>query len=67
MKFNEKLKELRIEKKLTQKQVAQILEVSTTCYSGYEQGYREPDFKILIKICKLFEVSADYLLGLSDY
>lgn len=66
MKFNEKLKELRIEKKLTQKQTAQLLNISTTCYSGYEQGYREPDFKTLIKICKLFEVSADYLLGLAD-
>ena len=66
MKFNEKLKELRIEKKLTQKQVAEQLDISTTCYGGYEQGYREPDFKTLIKICKLFDVSADYLLGLAD-
>ena len=66
MKFNEKLKELRNEKKLTQKQAAQLLNISTTCYSGYEQGYREPDFKTLVKICRLFEVSSDYLLGLAD-
>lgn len=66
MKFNEKLKELRNEKKLTQKQTAQLLNISTTCYSGYEQGYREPDFKTLVKICRLFEVSSDYLLGLAD-
>lgn len=62
--INKKLKELRAEKGLTQKAVAEQLEISTTCYSGYEQGYREPDLKTLIKICKLFDVSADYLLGL---
>ena len=66
MLFNEKLKELRKEKKLTQKELANILDVSTTCYAGYEQGYREPDFKILKKICLFFDVSADYLLGLED-
>ncbi len=66
MKFNEKLRELRTEKKLTQKQIAKLLGISTTCYGGYEQGYREPDFKTLVKICKLFEVSADYMLGLTD-
>ena len=64
--FNEKLKELRKEKSLTQKQLAEILEVSTTCYAGYEQGYREPDFKTLKKICLFFDVSSDYLLGLED-
>lgn len=66
VKFNEKLRELRLENGFTQKKVAGLLEVSTTCYAGYEQGYREPDFKTLIKICKLFEVRSDYLLGLED-
>ena len=65
--FKDKIKEQRLEKGLTQKQVAEFLEISTTCYAGYEQGYREPDFKILKKICKFYEVSADYLLGLEDW
>ena len=64
--IDKRLKELRLEKNLTQKKVAEQLEISTTCYSGYEQGYREPDLKTLIKICKLFDISADYLLGLKD-
>lgn len=64
MNFNDRLREQRLEKNLTQKEVAALLGVSTTCYSGYEQGYREPDFKTLIKICKVLNVSADYLLGL---
>lgn len=64
--FSEKLKELRKEKNLKQKEVAGQLGVSATCYAGYEQGYREPDFKILKKICLFFDVSSDYLLGLED-
>lgn len=64
--FNEKLKEIRIEKNFTQKQVAKHLGISPTCYAGYEQGYRQPDIEMLTKICKFFEVSADYLLGLTE-
>ena len=64
--FAEKLKELRNNIQKTQKQIADILEISTTCYAGYEQGYREPDFETLKKICILFDVSADYFLGLED-
>lgn len=64
--FNEKLKELRLDKCLNQKEVANRLGISATCYAGYEQGYRQPDLKMLTKICLLYGVSADYLLGLSD-
>lgn len=64
--FAEKLKRLRIEKGITQKEAAITLKVSETGYAGYEQGYREPDFDMLIKICKLFETSSDYLLGLEN-
>lgn len=64
--FKNRLKEIRIEKGLTQKEVAAALEISVSCYGGYEQGYREPDLKTLIKICKMFEISSDYLLGLED-
>ncbi len=64
--FNEKLKEIRIENGYSQKQVAEKLEISVTCYAGYEQGYRQPDLKMLARICVLFDVSADFLLGLES-
>ena len=64
--FHERLKEIRIESGLNQKQVAQKLEISVTCYAGYEQGYRQPDLKMLARICVFFDVSADYLLGLEN-
>lgn len=64
--FSQLLKELRAEKKIKQKDIAEILGISTTCYAGYEQGYREPSFEVLKKLAAFFDVSADYLLGLSD-
>lgn len=66
MKLSERLKELRTERGITQKSVAQNLGISQTCYAGYEQGYREPDLKTLLKIADYFEVTTDYLLGKTD-
>jgi len=64
MDFKEKLKEERIINNLTQKDFAELLGVSKSCYAGYEQGYREPDFKTLVKICNILKISSDYLLGI---
>lgn len=66
LKFHEILKELRNEKGFTQKSVAEALGISKTCYAGYEQGYREPDFKMLVKIAEFFGVTTDFLLGRTD-
>lgn len=65
--FAKRLKELRAYSQKKQIEVARALEISVSCYAGYEQGYREPDFATLKKICLFFDVSSDYLLGLSDY
>ena len=64
--FGEKLKELRIEKGLTQRELAQQLSITVPTLSHWECGYQEPSFKDLITLCKYVEVSADYLLGLTD-
>ena len=64
--FPKRLKELRIKKGDTQKVLANYLEITFFAYQKYEYGSREPSFEILIKLCKYFDVSADYLLGLSD-
>lgn len=65
--MNTKLKLLRKEKNVSQREVSKALGITMSAYSNYEQGIRQPSLEILIKICKYFEVSADYLLGLSDY
>ena len=64
--FSENLKQLRIEKGLTQKALATALSVTAPTLSHWECGYQEPSFNDLIKICRYFDVSADYMLGLCD-
>lgn len=64
--MNKKLKLLRKQKGISQKVVAEAIGVTLSAYSNYEQGIREPSNQILINICKFFDVSADYLLGLED-
>lgn len=65
--MNERFKFIRKSKKLTQKEVAKNLGLTLSAYSNYEQGIREPSINIIIKICKFFKVTSDYLLGLVDY
>ena len=65
-KFYQKLKELREEKELLQKQLGVELGVSQVTVARWETGNREPEFDMLIKIAKYFGVTTDYLLGLED-
>lgn len=65
--FSIKLKELRKERKLTQIQLAEILETSKQSIWNYEASHREPNIKMIIKIAKYFNVSADYILGNSKH
>jgi transcriptional regulator with XRE-family HTH domain len=67
MKFNENLILIRKEKNLSQLTVAKAINVTVSCYSNYEQGIREPNIEMIIKLCKFFDVSSDFLLGLSEY
>ena len=64
--MDDRLKLLRTELGLTQMQMAEKLKISQRAYAHYEAGDREPPLAIIKKICRLFDVSADYLLGLSD-
>jgi transcriptional regulator with XRE-family HTH domain len=64
--WNEKLKQLRNEKGISQKQAAEQMQMSRTCYANYEQGTREPSFDALRRICDFYDISADYLIGRSD-
>ncbi len=61
-----RLKELREQKRLSQEGLAIKLNVSQSTISAYEVGDRTPDLTTLITITKFFNVSLDYLVGLSD-
>lgn len=58
------LKELRLEAGMTQKDLASMVGVTKSVISYYELSERSPSPEILIKLAKIFHVSADYLLGL---
>ena len=66
-KFAEMLGELRIENNFTRAQLAEKLNVSIRVISYWENGQRECDFDMLIKIADIFSVSIDYLLGRMEY
>lgn len=65
--FGNRFKELRIEKHIDQKQMANILGVSQQTISRWENNIVEPDLISLVKIANYFDVTTDYLLGLTDY
>ena len=65
--FAEQLVLLRTESSLSRVQLAEKLNVSVRLISYWENGQRECDFDMLIKIADLFTVSVDYLLGRKDY
>ena len=64
-KFGDLLSELRRDKKLTQDELAHILFVTSGTISNYENNVHYPDVVKLIQLANYFEVTTDYLLGLS--
>lgn len=66
MNFNLRLKQLRQRHKLTQSELAAILGLKPTAISNYESKRNEPSFDKLIALSKYFDVSCDFLLGVSD-
>lgn len=66
MEFKDRLKELRIEKGLSQMQLALKLNVSQSAIAKWELGKTEPTASAIITIAKFFGESSDYLLGLED-
>lgn len=67
MEWYQKLQELRAEKAMTLKEVSSILSIPLQTYAAYEHGTREPSFAMLKQLCEFYDVSADYLLGLTEY
>ena len=65
--LGQRLKELREEMGLTQKQLSEKLQMNSVTYLHYEKGQREPPLSVLADMSKFFGVSVDFLLGLTDY
>lgn len=65
--IGERIKELRISKKLTQAELAQVLNIKRETVARWENGTRDLKTDVIISLAKYFNVSADYLLGISEY
>ena len=65
--LGKRLRELRVEKGLTQKQLAEKLNLNSVTYLHYEKSQREPPLSVLADMAEFFDVSTDFLLGLCDY
>lgn len=63
--FSRRLKQLRADENLNQKDMAAALGINRSTYAGYETD-REPDIETLIHIARHFGVTVDYLVGASD-
>lgn len=61
-----RLKQLRQAYRMTQKQVAQILNFDRSTYAYYETATTSPDYETLMRLAKMYRVTTDYLLGLED-
>lgn len=62
MMIGDRIKQLRIDAKMTQPELAKRLDVTRSAVATYENNSRQPSFQILIRLAKIFNVSTDYLL-----
>lgn len=66
MYYYQRLRDCREDKDLNQKEIAKLLDTYQTHYSKYERGEREMPMHLFIKLAKYYNVSLDYLAGLTN-
>ena len=66
MTYTERIRDLREDKELTQADIARILKTSQSYYAQYENKKRKLPIDHLITLCQFYNVSADYILGLTN-
>lgn len=64
--YGKRIKELREEKQMTQTQLAEVLNTTQKSISKYELEHIDISTEMLINLCKFFNVTSDYILGLND-
>ena len=66
MPYYKRIRELREDHDLTQRKLAELLQMSQPQYFRYEQGFRDIPTDILIRLSELYQVSIDYMLDRTD-
>ena len=64
--FNQRIRELRLAKNISQVKLAELLGVTKQSVSNWENDNIQPSIEILVKLAKIFDVSTDYLLALEN-
>ena len=64
--YKERLRELREDRDLSQREIAELLNCTQTAYGKWENGKRDIKIDDLIKLAKFYNVSLDYLAGITD-
>lgn len=65
--IDKRIRELRKENKLSQKELAKMCVVKQSCVSKWERGETLPDAEMIVLLCEILKTSSDYLLGIKDY
>ncbi|MFC4598016.1 helix-turn-helix domain-containing protein [Cohnella hongkongensis] len=63
MTMGDRLRELRLQRKISQEEVARHIGITRSAYSHYEINNRQPVYDTLIKLASFFDVSLDYIIG----
>ena len=66
MKYNERIREIREDNSLTQQKIADLLHIGQRTYADYESGKTRIPVDNLIKLARFYNVSMDYISGVSD-
>ena len=66
MDYTKRLYDLRIDNDLKQEDVAKVLKITTQAYGMYENKKRSLPIESLVILCRFYNVTSDYILGLSD-
>lgn len=66
MKYSQRMKDLREDHDYTQKEIADKIGIDRSYYGKYERGLHPTPTEIIMKLCILYDLSADYILGFTD-
>ena len=66
MKYSQRMRDLREDQDLSQQEIADKLEIDRSYYGKYERGLHPTPIEIIMKLCILYDISADYILGFTN-
>ena len=66
MNYNQRIKDLREDRDMNQTELAKAIHSTQKTISNWEKGYSEPNIEMIKELCRFFNVTSDYLIGLTN-